>query len=154
MTMEWDPNVEIPVADGSSMLHERTLPMPGQVLQAVDDLDSYDAASGRWDTIDMDQAKVTTSMIAQSGLPLLPVMHKPVLDLDMPCKLIPSSTPGHFHLYIDQAMSWDAYRALLHALAAAGLIEQGYLNASLARGHTAVRLPWVQKPLLLATEPF
>jgi len=42
-------------------------------------------------------------------------------------------------------MSWRKLGALLVALAEAGVIEEGYLKASLERGHTALRLPWVKK---------
>ena len=39
--------------------------------------------------------------------------HKPVLDLDMDVLVVPSTTPGHHHLYIDQAMSWKDYSLLM-----------------------------------------
>jgi hypothetical protein len=68
-----------------------------------------------------------------------------VLDLDLPAQLIPSSTPGHFHLYLDVELSHSTYMDLLTALAAAGIIERGYADASRERGYTAVRLPWVRK---------
>jgi hypothetical protein len=71
--------------------------------------------------------------------------HRVVLDLDMPAQLVESTTPGHFHLYIDKELTWAAYLALLFALQKAGIIERGYLRASRARGYTAVRLPWVRK---------
>jgi hypothetical protein len=123
------------------------LPLDGLVLQTVTDLDTYDAQSGRFDTDDKEYAQVITSLVARdAGLPVDKQHHKVVLDLDLPAQLIPSSTEGHFHLYIDKEMPWDVYVRLLTALAAAGIIEQGYLSASLERGLTAVRLPWVKKP--------
>lgn len=69
----------------------------------------------------------------------------PVIDLDIPCRLIPSSTEGHFHLYIDKAVLIDDYWHLIDAMVEAGLVEPGYANASKARGYTAARLPWVKK---------
>lgn len=72
-------------------------------------------------------------------------MHRPVLDIDFPAAVIPSTTPGHGHLYIDKPMTWDQYERLLNVLAEVGIIEQGYANASIERQHTAVRLPWVKK---------
>ena len=72
-------------------------------------------------------------------------MHSPVLDIDVPHYLIPSSTEGHSHLYIDVPMPWDKYVKLLEVLADCGIIEPGYLRASLARGFTAVRLPHIKK---------
>lgn len=125
-------------------------PMPGQVLQTVVNMDSYDASIGRYDTARLDEAQVITSRIVGTVPEAFPFdireeRHKVVLDIDMPAKLIPSSTPGHSHLYIDHAMSDRQWRVLIEALAYAGIIEPGYANASLQRGFTAVRLPWVKK---------
>lgn len=68
-------------------------------------------------------------------------LHMPVLDLDFPASLVPSSTPGHFHLYIDKEMDWKTYERLLKALSDAGVIERGYYKASKARKATYVRIP-------------
>lgn len=67
--------------------------------------------------------------------------HAPALDIDLPCELVASSTPGHFHLYIDKPMSWEEYRLLLHTLAYVGIIEDGYYNASVKQGATFLRPP-------------
>ncbi|MFW6598142.1 hypothetical protein ACOCHS_06390 [Propionibacteriaceae bacterium Y2011] len=77
--------------------------------------------------------------------PHKPSMHYPVIDLDIPVTLIPSSTPGHSHLYIDTAVPWDKFVDVLQALAHAGIVEQGYADASVRRGYSAVRLPWIKK---------
>lgn len=72
--------------------------------------------------------------------------HLPVLDFDFECHLEPSSTPGHYHFYVDdRSCSWDAYADLLKALHKCGLIEWGYLQASLERKATFVRMPGVRK---------
>lgn len=71
--------------------------------------------------------------------------HAPVLDIDVPARMVPSSTPGKHHLYIDVEMSWEQYERLLHVLADVGIIERGYLGASKERKFTAVRLPWIKK---------
>lgn len=73
-------------------------------------------------------------------------VHAPVIDLDFPCELIPSTTEGHFHLVMDRYVPWEAYKKLLAALADAGLVEEGYVRASIARGYSTARLPWVKKP--------
>ena len=72
--------------------------------------------------------------------------HAPCIDLDVPAVLVPSSTPGHSHLYIDVPMTWEQYEAILTALADAGVMEQGYYRASKLRKGTHLRLPWVRKP--------
>jgi hypothetical protein len=89
-----------------------------------------------------DEAQVIISKIE---LPKETGKHKPVLDIDFPAELIASSTPGHFHLYLDKELDWPTYKALLRALADAGIIERGYYYASVERGYTAARLPWVRK---------
>jgi hypothetical protein len=71
--------------------------------------------------------------------------HMVVLDLDGPAALIPSTTPGHHHLFIPTCINWETYARLLDALADAGVLEPGYVEASKRRGFTAVRLPWVSK---------
>jgi len=80
--------------------------------------------------------------------------HALLLDLDVPAWLVPSSTPGHSHLYVDVKIPTATYFALLDALAAAGVIQHGYANSSKHRGGTALRLPWIKKPDLAAKDPF
>jgi hypothetical protein len=70
---------------------------------------------------------------------------KLMIDIDVPAYLIPSSTRGHSHLYIDKDMDKEEWLALLIALRNAGIIEHGYAGASIQRGYTALRLPWVSK---------
>lgn len=69
------------------------------------------------------------------------VEHRPVLDIDFPAALVPSATPGHFHLYLDKVLSHDKYMFLLNALAEVGIIEEGYERASQERGYSSARLP-------------
>lgn len=80
-----------------------------------------------------------------------PGWHAPALDIDLPCTLVESTTPGHFHLYIDHAMDLTDYLALLEALAAAGIIEWGYFFAAMRRGATFLRKPGVLKEINPAT---
>lgn len=77
----------------------------------------------------------------EEGAPL----HRPAIDIDVPARLIPSSTPGHHHLYLDVDCTWEQYEALLKALNACGIVETGYVLAALERKATFVRLPWVKK---------
>ena len=76
--------------------------------------------------------------------------HYPCIDIDIPVRLVPSSTPGHSHLYVDEPITWATYKNLLVALAKAGIVEEGYLNASVNQGGTTVRMPHVKK----GVEPF
>lgn len=71
--------------------------------------------------------------------------HKILLDIDFPVFAVESSTPGHYHLYLDKEIRWDAYKTLLEALVNADVIEKGYANASIRRGFTTLRVPWIRK---------
>lgn len=68
-------------------------------------------------------------------------LHLPVLDLDYDVQLVPSSTPGHFHLYLNRPVSWGQYVKVLRALAEAGLVEHGWAEASIRQGASFVRKP-------------
>lgn len=73
-------------------------------------------------------------------------LHAPALDIDFPVRLEPSSTPGHFHLFLDGVeMDWPTYKNLLIALADAGVVGKGYARHSIERGQTLCRLPWSRK---------
>jgi hypothetical protein len=74
-----------------------------------------------------------------------PGQHKVVLDIDHDALLVPSSTPGHHHLYINKSMSWDMYQEVLKVLASAGIIQKNYMYASIKRGGSWVRTPWTRK---------
>ena len=76
--------------------------------------------------------------------------HYPCIDIDIPVRLVPSSTPGHSHLYVDEPITWDTYKNLLEALTEADIVEVGYFNASVKQGGTTVRMPHVKK----VVEPF
>lgn len=99
--------------------------------------DDYDAS--HVETEDIEKADIVLSVDPSTG------KHRPVLDIDFPLHTVPSSTPGHFHLYLDKPMPWSKYKKLIHALADAGIIEDGYASVSLDRKYTSVRLPWVKK---------
>lgn len=73
--------------------------------------------------------------------------HAVLLDLDHRCWLFDSSSPGHYHLYIDVSISWRRYKKLLKALMRAGIIEKGYYKASISRGATFLRTPDTRKEL-------
>lgn len=90
------------------------------------------------------EANVSTSIREDCGSEEDP-RHALLLDLDVPAWLVPSSTPGHSHFYVDVRIPQPKFFALLDALADAGVIQHGYANSSKHRGGTALRLPWVKK---------
>jgi len=87
-----------------------------------------------------DRGANTVSSLLPNG------QHAPCIDLDLPAHLVPSSTPGHFHLYVDAAVDWDRYLVLLDALCSAGLVEPGFVASARRRGFSLLRLPGVRKP--------
>lgn len=148
----------------AAALPERVHPFPGNVLIHVQgmglegsDEDGPDQADREIRTVteDLDHAMLLTSDTGREYTwqeyrdgerrQVTHRMHRPVLDLDVPCTLVESSTPGHYHLMIDHTMTWERYSALLVALAEAGLVENGYEAAAARRGHTGVRVPWFRK---------
>lgn len=111
-------------------------------------LEGYDINTGKTPSPDVvteiENANLLTSELDYPGAEHLK-LHAPVLDIDYHAELIPSSTPGHFHLVLDKALPWDKYQKVMRALADADLIEPGYAGASSARGYSAIRLPWIKK---------
>jgi hypothetical protein len=109
---------------------------------------SLDGEDPVWDagvSVDQEICGIEDANILTSDVAGKPGMHKLALDIDLPARLLPTTTPGHWHLYIDHEMPWDAYVRILDALAEAGVIEKGYARASKIRGYTSVRPPWLAK---------
>jgi hypothetical protein len=84
--------------------------------------------------------------VISSKQKLYPGWHTPMLDIDVPMTVVPSSTPGHAHLYFPTVSApWDSYVRLLDAMGEIGILEPGYVAVSKVRGNTSLRLPWVLK---------
>lgn len=111
------------------------------------DMPDYEPLIDR-EEADLDKANIVSSKIRQGFFDdKTRPRHVLAIDLDIPAYLVPSSTRGHSHLYIETkaGIPHHRYMALLHALADAGVIEEGYAQVSIARGHSDLRLPWVRK---------
>lgn len=83
----------------------------------------------------------TSNMVAAE-----PFSQLPVIDIDVPCELLPSSRPGHFHLLIYKRVTRTFYSDILRALIKAGIVEEGFYQSFLRRGYTAIRTPTSMKP--------
>lgn len=112
----------------------------GRVTKYCEALDDPTQYGGYASTESLERSNLVSSEIGPGVLPLNGY-HAPVLDLDYEAHLVPSSTPGHFHLFLDKPLTWLQYKRVLEVLGEVGLIEEGYAKASIARGHSAVRLP-------------
>jgi hypothetical protein len=62
-----------------------------------------------------------------------------------PFMLVPSTTPGHWHLYVDKAMTWDEYSELLEEMVDHRIVSADYYDASVVRRMTRLRKPGVRK---------
>lgn len=107
-------------------------------LDAVTDYSDDSADETREKVAQIRDANLVSSELANG-------QHAPALDIDLPCQLIESTTPGHFHLYIDKPMDWKQYEKLLKALGEAGILEPGYVSASIKRKGSFLRTPWTKK---------
>jgi hypothetical protein len=127
---------------------DKTLPITSAVLRLFKGVEFSDRTPNSYDDNEPDRVETTSledAEVVSSEIAGRPGCHLVLLDLDVPAHLVPSSTPGHSHLYIELPMSWERYEALLAALAAAGIVEPGYLQVSRKRRATHLRLPWVKK---------
>ena len=152
---EWE-RVEGPVnasyvanfADMAKVMVERFAPEPdlpdfmvGNQLVDCANLDTveYTHESHNVDTDDITKANLISSKVKGKKA------HKPIFDLDSPAALIPSSTPGHFHLYLDKELSEEQMGMLVNTLWQVGLIAEGNLNQWDRFRGQFLRLPWVKK---------
>jgi hypothetical protein len=87
---------------------------------------------------DLDEANVVGSE-TKAG------RHKPAIDLDFDAKLIASSTPGHWHLYLDKEMDAEKYKAFITALYEFGIVAKGNVSQVERYRGTFLRFPWVKK---------
>lgn len=80
------------------------------------------------------QPNCVTSYCPETG------KHKLVLDLDFECRLVPSSSPGCYHLYLD-GLDLDAVqaRAVVRAMGVQGVLEAGFAKTMSRDGRVCVR---------------
>lgn len=114
----------------------------GRKMYLQRDIDEYDQARTTHTTTPYEMPLEKANLISSE---IAPDRHMPVIDLDFPARIIPSSTQGHGHLYIDTEITWPQYVALLTGFHRAGLIQTAWLTNALADQRTYVRLPHVSK---------
>lgn len=79
-----------------------------------------------------DEANLVSSLTASGK-------HMPAIDIDLPVRVVESSTPGHYHLFIDKEVEAEHYWQILRALYEAGIVERGFYELSVARGASYLR---------------
>lgn len=120
----------------------------GRALGWIDPriMDEADSESdGAPADFDATEPNVVTSVASRNEAGV-PTWHLPVLDIDLEARLVPSSTPGHYHLFIEKLVDTPHYEKLLKVLAECGIIGAGYEHFSMERGYTTARLPHSKKP--------
>ena len=120
---------------GERILHRTSVALDNPKGSAAD-LSEFDDPD--YLAADHDNATLVTSLLPNGN-------HMPVIDIDHECMLVPSSTPGRFHLYINKEVTKKDYFSVLNALVHAGIVEPGYYAHSLRRRRTFVRYPGVTK---------
>lgn len=126
--------------------------MTPKMLEAVL-ADTY-AEGGPLEEPDAQHPQNLISSLCTDGL------HRPALDVDVPLTNdmrallsefgnpveVPSSTKGHCHVYIDDvAFDWPAYQEFLTSMVRAGIVDAKYVEHSVARGQTLLRMPGCRK---------
>lgn len=69
----------------------------------------------------------------------------PIIDLDFNFRIEESSTPGHYHIYLDVPMGRVKFTALMLVLWWTHCVEMGYAVWSIRRMGNFVRLPGTEK---------
>ena len=86
------------------------------------------------------QPNCVTSYCPETGL------HKLVLDLDFECRLVPSSSPGCYHLYLDGLdLRADQAGNLVRAMMRNGMLEPGFAKTMAHDGRVCVRTTYTKK---------
>lgn len=97
------------------------------------------AKNGNLRFVDEGSGNLISSMVA-------PDMHRPVLDLDFPHVYVPSTTPGHGHLYINNVVLNDLQHYLLiSTLVELGILSRGSKIQLDSHGLSLTRPPHVKK---------
>jgi hypothetical protein len=75
----------------------------------------------------------------RSGFSGNPAIHYPMFDIDAPAALVPSSTEGHFHLYLSTPTTWRRYKKAMKAMAKAGMIDYEWWELAKRRKQAVLR---------------
>lgn len=128
-------------------LNRRFRNLPAEHMSSQDQWDEILT----WDEINAGKrAKPTTDWCGEQGATLVTSVtdttkHLPVIDLDVESFLVPSTTEGHSHLYINVPVTFDGLVEILTVLNKHGIVQDGYLRATVSRGYSAVRYPGTPK---------
>jgi hypothetical protein len=112
-------------------------------LYSTNNLSDYGEVADYERTNDVEEAVLISSEVKyETGVPWIDksIHHAPAIDIDLECRLVGSSTPGHYHLYIDKEMVWEDYEKLLAVLKDVGIVEEGFYNQAVVNQKTFLRV--------------
>lgn len=84
----------------------------------------------------------------EEGLGTIRISNRSVsiaIPLVVPARLVPSSSPGHHHLYLETVLTWSVYNELLRRMADAELIERNWHAMCERRKMGLLRKPGIGK---------
>lgn len=131
-----------PVSGNETKKMNLTISRKYFLKKLVENTDAYGGKTAMEKTIECEEGKAN---LISSRLNVDENLHAPAIDIDVPCRLVRSSTEGHFHLYIDVPMTWTKYLKLLEALHDAGVVESGYLQCARRDKQSLLRKPGITK---------
>jgi hypothetical protein len=114
-----------------------------RILHRTDTAIKNDSEATEWEDPEYLEADEVDATLATSLLPN--GNHMPVIDIDLPCMLLPSTKPGHHHLIINKEMTWGQFLNMLQAMTDAGVVQPGFNHHTRRRGRAFIRYPGVTK---------
>lgn len=108
------------------------------IIDSDDSKNDHSATPGDW-CENSHKATLVTSRWMGTDL------HAMVIDLDVEHEYVASTRPGHGHLYINHVVTFEAMVEIFEVLTKHGVMEEGFLKATKARGWASVRTPWTRK---------
>jgi hypothetical protein len=119
------------LSPGRQLAYSESMELNGQDSKTTFSVDDVQPAVQATDRVNLISSLVRSN----------PDIHYPGIDIDSSVFLVESQTPGHHHLYIDKALTYDEYERLLRTLLDVGLVEQGFYDSFILRKATYLRIP-------------
>lgn len=137
----WLADIDSPVQhDGDGIYVERS--RVAAPLEHANLVSSFVSEGVHWPVLDIDVPYGIEEQYA--------VRYALGIDNSVPVITVPSSTPGHCHLYVQGPVSEAMLLTALCVLVEREIIQPGYQSVSQYRCATFVRLPHVRKPATIS----
>jgi len=121
------------ISGAARILIESPMPDPGQIANLRDCLVDCGFVAPLERSLGVQMIKLDDDRLAT------------LFAFNVGIRLLPSSTAGHYHLYIDHETTWDKFQRLLSAMYAAGFLGFDYYQMCTQSKMSFVRKPGVTK---------